>query len=95
MSVSRCEHRLDLACPSCGATNPPGNKFYPDTIRGRAYALVVVDEAAQVRELDRAWEQVLRPNADRLSGARVVPLNPEIAQLLLHALSAGPGPRRQ
>ena len=61
MSVSRCEHRLDLACPSCGATNPPGNKFYPDTIRGRAYALVVVDEAAQVRELERAWEQVLRP----------------------------------
>jgi hypothetical protein len=33
----------------------------PDTVRGRAYALIVVDEAAQVRELERAWQQVLRP----------------------------------
>ena len=86
------EHRLTLLS---GGTIDLWSLEDPDTIRGRAYALVVVDEAAQVRELDRAWEQVLRPNADRLSGARVVPLNPEIAQLLLHALSAGPGPRRQ
>lgn len=33
----------------------------PDTARGRAYARVVVDEAASVRGLEAAWQQVLRP----------------------------------
>jgi phage terminase large subunit-like protein len=40
----------------------------PDTVRGRAYALIVVDEAAQVRELERAWEQVLRPTLTDYQG---------------------------
>jgi phage terminase large subunit-like protein len=52
------EHRLTLLG---GGTIDLWSLEDPDTIRGRAYALIVVDEAAQVRELERAWEQVLRP----------------------------------
>jgi predicted phage terminase large subunit-like protein len=32
-----------------------------DAIRGRKYARIFVDEAAMVRHLQKAWEQVLRP----------------------------------
>jgi hypothetical protein len=52
------EHQLTLRG---GGTIDLWSLEDPDTIRGRAYALIVVDEAAQVRELERAWEQVLRP----------------------------------
>jgi hypothetical protein len=40
-----------------------------DTVRGRAYALIVVDEAALVSRLEQAWEQVLRPCLTDYSGA--------------------------
>ncbi len=32
-----------------------------DTVRGRAFKLVIVDEAALVRELRQAWENAIRP----------------------------------
>jgi phage terminase large subunit-like protein len=59
------EHRLTLLS---GGTIDLWSLEDPDTIRGRAYALVVVDEAAQVRELERAWEQVLRPTLTDYQG---------------------------
>jgi hypothetical protein len=33
----------------------------PDSGRGRAYALVVVDECALVPDLEQAWSQTIRP----------------------------------
>jgi phage FluMu gp28-like protein len=41
-----------------------------DTVRGRAYDLVVIDEAAQYADLDEAWNGALRPLlTDRLGRA--------------------------
>jgi len=40
----------------------------PDTARGRAYASVVVDEAASVSNLMYAWQQVIRPMLTDYSG---------------------------
>jgi phage terminase large subunit-like protein len=60
------EHRLTLLG---GGTIDLWSLEDPDTIRGRAYALIVVDEAAQVRELERAWEQVLRPTLTDYQGS--------------------------
>jgi phage terminase large subunit-like protein len=59
------EHRLTLVS---NGTIDLWSLEDPDTIRGRAYALIVVDEAAQVRELERAWEQVLRPTLTDYQG---------------------------
>jgi len=33
----------------------------PDSSRGRKYALVVIDEAAKVRQLEQAWTETIRP----------------------------------
>jgi hypothetical protein len=42
----------------------------PDSGRGRAYATVVVDEAALVPNLDQAWQQTIRPMlTDKLGDA--------------------------
>jgi phage terminase large subunit-like protein len=59
------EHRLTLVSDG---TIDLWSLEDPDTIRGRAYALIVVDEAAQVRELERAWEHVLRPTLTDYQG---------------------------
>jgi hypothetical protein len=40
----------------------------PDSARGRAYARVVIDEAASVRNLLYAWQQVIRPMLTDYSG---------------------------
>src|SRR5215472_15361942 len=40
----------------------------PDTARGRAYARVVIDEAASVRKLLYAWQQVIRPMLTDFAG---------------------------
>jgi hypothetical protein len=61
---SEQEHQLILR----GGTIDLWSLEDPDTVRGRAYALVVVDEAAQVRELERAWEQVLGPTLTDYQG---------------------------
>lgn len=39
-----------------------------DTVRGRAYSLVVIDEAAQVPNLEDAWQQVIRPTLTDYAG---------------------------
>ncbi len=42
----------------------------PDAGRGRAYALVVIDEAAMVANLEQAWQQSIRPTlTDRIGHA--------------------------
>lgn len=42
----------------------------PDGCRGRAYARVVIDEAARVLHLERAWNEVIRPTlTDHLGDA--------------------------
>jgi hypothetical protein len=42
----------------------------PDSGRGRAYALVVLDECAMVAELERAWTETIRPMlSDHQGGA--------------------------
>ncbi len=58
--VGRSEQEHQLALRG-GGTIDLWSLEDPDTVRGRAYACVVIDEAAQVRDLERAWEQVLRP----------------------------------
>lgn len=40
----------------------------PDVARGRAYGLIVVDEAAMVPDLEEAWHAVLRPTLVDLRG---------------------------
>src|SRR5215471_20179562 len=40
----------------------------PDTARGRAYARIVIDEAASVRKLLYAWQQVIRPMLTDFAG---------------------------
>lgn len=44
----------------------------PDIARGRKYAVVVVDEAATVRELHDAWQHVIRPTLTDLKGNALV-----------------------
>jgi len=40
----------------------------PDSGRGRAYAVAVVDECALVQNLDQAWQQTIRPMLTDLRG---------------------------
>jgi Terminase large subunit, T4likevirus-type, N-terminal/Terminase RNaseH-like domain len=40
----------------------------PDTARGRKYKLVVIDEAAHVKNLQEAWSRVIRPTLTDLKG---------------------------
>jgi hypothetical protein len=41
----------------------------PDSGRGRKYAVVVVDEAAMIPELEAAWQQSIRPTLTDLQGS--------------------------
>lgn len=52
------DHRLDL---HGGGVVECWSLDNPDAGRGRAYDVVVVDEAAVVRDLGEAWEQSIRP----------------------------------
>ena len=56
--VSQAEHRIELAG---GGVIECWSLDSPDAGRGRSYACVVIDEAAQVRELERAWMENIRP----------------------------------
>lgn len=65
--VSAQEHRLELVG---GGSVEMWSLDAPDSARGRKYALVIIDEAAAVRELQEAWEAVIRPTlADYQGGA--------------------------
>jgi len=52
------EHRLELRG---GGVVEAWSLDNPDAGRGRAYAAVVIDEAALVASLDRAWQESIRP----------------------------------
>ena len=57
-TVSQMEHRLGLIG---GGSIEMWSLDSPDAGRGRAYARVVIDEAALVANLREAWEQSIRP----------------------------------
>lgn len=52
------EHRIDLIT---GGVLEMWSLDTPDVARGRKYARAIIDEAAMVRALQEAWEQVIRP----------------------------------
>jgi phage FluMu gp28-like protein len=52
------EHRLELRG---GGVIEMWSLDSPDSGRGRAYAAVVIDEAALVADLERAWQESIRP----------------------------------
>jgi hypothetical protein len=60
------EHRVELLT---GGVIDMWSLDSPDTARGRAYHLVVVNEAAQVANLQMAYEQVIRPTLTDYSGS--------------------------
>jgi phage FluMu gp28-like protein len=55
---SDSEHRLEIRG---GGVIEAWSLDNPDSGRGRAYAAVVIDEAAMVADLDRAWQESIRP----------------------------------
>src|SRR5262245_9284865 len=57
-SANQQERRLEL---HGGGSIEMWSLDSPDSGRGRAYALIVVDEAAMVSNLEQAWQQTLRP----------------------------------
>jgi hypothetical protein len=62
---SEQEHRLQLAG---GGTIEMWSLDDPNPARGRKYGLIVVDEAAMVRDLMEIWQLALRPTLTDLSG---------------------------
>ena len=50
----------------------------PESPRGEAFHLAVVDEAAQIAHLDRAWEGAIRPTLSDFSGRAVFLSTPRI-----------------
>ena len=52
------EHRIELIT---GGVLDMWSLEDPDSSRGRKYARVFVDEAAKVRKMEEAWQQVIRP----------------------------------
>jgi len=52
------EHRLELIT---GGIIDMWSLDQPDSVRGRKYKRVAINEAAQTPELEYAWEQVIRP----------------------------------
>lgn len=64
-SVSEQEHRLDLVT---GGSIDCWSLERADGSRGRRYKRVVLDEAAMVRDLDQAWQAVIRPTLTDFEG---------------------------
>ncbi len=60
------ERRLELIT---GAVIDFWSLDSPDTIRGRKYALALVDEAAHVPDLENAWQAIIRPTLTDMQGA--------------------------
>jgi len=57
-SINSQEHRIELIT---GGVIDMWSLDNPDAPRGRKYARVVIDEAAQVVKLEEAWQAVIRP----------------------------------
>lgn len=57
-AINQSEHRLELVG---GGVIECWSLDSPDSGRGRAYACVAIDEAAIVPDLERAWQESIRP----------------------------------
>jgi Terminase RNaseH-like domain/Terminase large subunit, T4likevirus-type, N-terminal len=67
-----------------------------DGIRGNAYACAVVDEAASVRHLPYAWEQVLRPTLTDFAGGAWFLSTPKSLNYFFRLFQKGrPGPGQE
>lgn len=71
---SEQEHRLDLWT---GGVVDMWSLDQPGTARGRAYKRVIVNEAAQVDNLQEAWEAVIRPTLTDYQGDAWFPSTPQ------------------
>lgn len=71
---SEQEHRLDLWT---GGVVDMWSLDQPGTARGRAYKRVIVNEAAQVANLQEAWEAVIRPTLADYQGDAWFPSTPQ------------------
>lgn len=64
--VNKAEHRFEIIG---GGSFELWSLDNPDIIRGRKYALALIDEAATVPDLDHAWNAVIRPTLTDLRGS--------------------------
>lgn len=64
-SKSETEHRIALLT---GGVLDMWSLEDPDSSRGRRYARIFIDEAAKVRKLEEAWNQVIRPTLADYAG---------------------------
>lgn len=58
----------------------------PDAGRGRAYHLIIIDEAAMVRDLEQAWQQSIRPMLSDYRGSVWFLSTPKGVANYFHAL---------
>ena len=77
------EHRLELRG---GGVIEAWSLDNPDSGRGRAYACVVIDEAALVTDLERAWQESIRPMLTDYKGSAWFLLTPKGTANYLHTL---------
>lgn len=61
------EHRLEM--PNGGHIDCWSGADAANAIRGRAYALVIIDEAAMIAGLKDAWEKSIRPTLTDMKGS--------------------------
>lgn len=64
--VSKQEHRLEFIT---GGSYTMWSLDNPDSARGQKYAFADVDEAAMIRELEEAWNAVIRPTLTDFEGS--------------------------
>jgi phage FluMu gp28-like protein len=63
--ISDADKRIDLHGGGCIEM---WSLERPDALRGRKYARVIIDEAAMVRGLQDAWQQIIRPTLADMQG---------------------------
>lgn len=72
--VSVQEHKIEV---TGGGTVDMWSLDSADSVRGRKYKRVVVDEAAMVRDLEDAWQAVIRPTLTDYQGDAWFPSTPK------------------
>src|SRR5262245_25735056 len=72
--VSAQEHRIEL---TSGGIVDMWSLDAPDSVRGRKYKRVVVDEAAMIRDLQEAYQAVIRPTLTDYEGDAWFPSTPK------------------
>ena len=77
------EHRLELRG---GGVIEAWSLDSPDSGRGRAYACVIIDEAALVADLERAWQESIRPMLTDYRGSAWFLSTPKGTSNYLHTL---------